>query len=367
MLQDKYEVVTVSRGESPFDDVPHVQLPDAQQRWGVVGRFLYLTALTLRTYPLITRVSAQDHAIREALGEQEFDLVIAHDVQTAVVAEQQAPQEGVLVDLHEYAPRQNEHSRTWRWLIAPYFRWIIRGPVRRATATTTVSEGIVNEYATEFDLDPQLVINASPFQDRKPTPVHTPLRLVHSGVAAPHRHLEILIDAVLLTTAELTLDLYLVGADSDYGRELRMRASVDPRIRIHEPVAYEKLIPTLADHDIGVHILPPINFNHLHALPNKLFDYVQARLGVIIGPSPEMQRIVDQYEIGTVTVDFTPQALAEALNHLDPADVTTWKSNSHTHAHELSSESQVRVWREMVDDILGEEKESPYDRVINAR
>lgn len=351
-LGNDYEIVTASRGSSPFAHVEHVQLPDREQRWGIAGRLLYLVALVLRLYPLITHLSAQDHAIRVAFSDREWDLVIAHDVQTATVAEHLRPRRGVVVDLHEYAPRQNEHSLAWRLMIAPYFHWILSGTIRRAVATSTISAGIVEEYTREYGFEPTLIINASPYQEREATPVHSPLRLVHSGVAAPHRHVEILIDAVRASTSHLTLDLYLVGLDSEYGRILRQRAASDHRIRLHQPVPYDTLVATLAEHDLGLHVLPPINFNHLHALPNKLFDYVQARLGVVIGPSPEMARIVRESGVGVVTEGFTAESLRAAIDALTPAMVAEYKAASARSAHALSSERQTEIFLEMVSRVL---------------
>lgn len=48
---------------------------------------------------------------------------------------------------------------------------------------------------------------------------------------------------------------------------------------------------------IGVHILPPVSFNHRYAMPDKLFDCLQARFGVLIGPSPEMAGVVREHEL----------------------------------------------------------------------
>lgn len=351
-LRDSHDLVTASRGDSPFPEIEHIRLPDVEQRWGFLGRLLYLAALVLHLYPLITRLSAQDETIRRRLGDRLWDLIIAHDVQTAAVAEQLTSQR-LMVDLHEYAPRQNEHSRAWRILIAPYFRWVIRGPVRRADATTTVSQGIVDEYRSEFGLDPTLIINATPYQDLVPTSVHRPLRLVHSGVAAPHRHLEILVDAVRQSRADITLDLYLVDSDGAYGTSLRDRAGGDHRISLRPAVPYEALIETLSQHDVGVHVLPPISFNHRHALPNKLFDYVQARLGVIVGPSPEMASVVSGEGLGVVTSDFTSEALRDAIDALTPEQATVFKAAAARSARGLSSETQMATFLDLVARVMG--------------
>src|SRR5690606_13520153 len=132
---------------------------------------------------------------------------------------------GVIADLHEYAPRQNEHSFAWRTIIAPYFRWLCRRQVSRAAAVVTVSEGIVQEYKKEFGFESILVVNATPYQEAlEPGPVGDPLRLVHSGVPAVQRRLETMIDAVLTTSADVTLDFYLVDDDSAYMESLRDRA-----------------------------------------------------------------------------------------------------------------------------------------------
>lgn len=41
-------------------------------------------------------------------------------------------------------------------------------------------------------------------------------------------------------------------------------------------------------------MIPPATFNHIWCLPNKFFDFLQARLGIVTGPSPERARIVDE-------------------------------------------------------------------------
>ena len=53
-----------------------------------------------------------------------------------------------------------------------------------------------------------------------------------------------------------------------------------------------EIVDTIAEYDIGLFILSPINFNYYHALPNKLFEFIQARLAIAVSPSPEMARIV---------------------------------------------------------------------------
>ena len=134
--------------------------------------------------------------------------------------------------------------------------------------------------------------------------------------------------------------------------ELKELAAGDPRIRILDPVPYTELVETLNGYDVGLSIFPPTTFNLAYCLPNKFFDYVQARLGEIVGPSPEMARFVEEYGIGMVLPDFEPSSLAAALDSLTPDLVASWKAASGAHAAELSSESQADIWDELIARVL---------------
>ena len=50
--------------------------------------------------------------------------------------------------------------------------------------------------------------------------------------------------------------------------------------------------------DIGLSLEENTCKNYEFALPNKLFDYIQARVPVITSYLPEMVRIVDKYKVG---------------------------------------------------------------------
>lgn len=354
-LRDSYDVTTAGFGPAPFADIPHIEIPQLRtQRWGLLGRLLSAGFLVLHFYRAVQWLNALDRAARKIFRTGQWDVVIAHDLKTIDAALALKARVGLIVDLHEYAPRQEEQDPLWRLLVAPYFRWLCRTRVTKADAVVTVGQGIADEYAREFGFTSAVVTNATPYEELALTSVHDPIRLVHSGSAAPQRRLDILVSGVVRSSADVTLDLYLVG-DQPVVDELKTLAGHDPRIRFREPVPYRDLVRTLNEYDVGVHLLPPHNFNHRWALPNKFFDYVQARLGVVIGPSPEMARLIDAHGFGEVLADFEPVTLAAALEGLTAERVATWKRASAASATELSSESQGDVWRGIVADVVGVE------------
>lgn len=350
-LREKHDVTTAGFGPAPFPDVPHVEIPELPTyRGGLFGKLLAAGLLLFHIYGPLTRLSALDRVTVQLLGGREWDIVVAHDLKTLDAAFALAPVRGVLLDLHEYAPRQEEHDRLWRLLIAPYFRWMCRNRVPRAVAVVTVSQGIADEYRRVFGIASTVVVNATPYADLPARPPGDPIRLVHSGGVAVQRRLDVMIEGVRRSSASVTLDLYLVdGGDASVMDGLRTAAAGDERIRFRDPVPYAELIATLNGYDLGLSIFPPTTFNLAWCLPNKFFDYVQARLGVIVGPSPEMERIVDERGIGIVLPDFTAASLAAALDTVTPAQVAGYKAAASASASALSSETQAEIW----DDIVG--------------
>lgn len=348
-LADECNVVTAGFG-SGNEGIEHLSLghresPIIRERLGSLLKMFRLH----KTY---SNWDANIIEARRTLADRSWDVVVVNDIEPVPLAFELKPTNGVLSDLHEYYPRLGDDNWLWRFLTAPYYRWILRKHVANARATTTVSPTFVERYRDEYGLSPSLVVNASPYQDLSPSPVHRPIKLVHSGIGSRGRQIEVMIDAVKASTANVTLDLLLVQLSEDYRSDLIHSIGDDDRIQILPPVPYGSLITTLNAYDVGIHLLHPTNFNHRWTIPNKIYDYVQARLGVITGPTHEMAKLVREYELGIVTDGFTTTDLAKALNSLTLRNVESWKIASDRSALKLSSEEPERIWRNKVLEML---------------
>jgi Glycosyl transferases group 1 len=229
--------------------------------------------------------------------------------------------------------------------------------VSRTAAMMTVSRGIADEYRARAGVSPALVTNAPFFQELDPSPVSEPIRLLHVGFADARRRLELTIDAVRSLAGNVTLDLVLTR-NPDYRQELQARIANDPHIRILPPVSARDVISFSNAYDVGVHLLPPDYPNMMHALPNKLFDYIQARLAVAIGPSPEMARIVREWDCGVVSDSFTAAAFAEALKGLTVDVVERLKRNSDRAARVLNANSNRETILDLVDRAIASRQAS---------
>lgn len=344
LFSERYAVTTVGYGPAPEGVAEHLQVPDEIISWHLDRRLVIL-----RRYQSAYDTAPVIQHLRPRLEPGRWDVVLANDVETVPLAVGLRAPGGVHADLHEYASRQNEESRRWRWFVAPYRRWLVRTWVSRAASVTTVGAILAAEYQREFGLVAGVVPNAAPYAERSPTPVGDPLRLVHSGAARRNRSLAVMLDAVRLTRRSVTLDLFLVPNDPAYLAELQQSAADLPQVRFNDPVPPGELVERLGQCDVGVFVLPPLTFNYLNTLPNKFFDFVQARLGIVVGPSPEMSALVHEHGLGIVTPDFTAASLARALDDLTPEDVGRHKAASHAVARQLSAQEQVKGWAQAVD------------------
>lgn len=336
---DEYEVTTCGYGGSPDPRVEHLQIPDDAIK--IHSKLLLLLKRHKRQY----WESVQVCEAQKLLKGRQFDLILADDLDTVPLALSLAPRYGVHADIHEYWPGLHDESLVWRLSIGAYNSWLCKTYLPQARSMSTVSRGLIAEYRRKFGLESELVMNAAPFQDREPTPTQSPMRIVHSGAALRNRSIHTMVEAMDGLEGQATLDLFLTPNDLSYLDELKTLVESRSNVTLNEPVPYAELADTLAGFDVGVHILPPIGFNNRNALPNKLFDFVQARLAVVVGPTPEMAEFVRRYKCGAVAPGFEAQDLTAVLKRLDPSEADSLKAASHVAAREVAADVEVDKWR----------------------
>ncbi|PRB64780.1 glycosyltransferase [Microbacterium sp. MYb45] len=348
-FSDSYELITAGWGPAPGGATHHIVLPQPPSgRSRQLRMLIESLLLRLRAYRLIHATSPLHRAARQALRGVQADIVLANDIDAAPLAYQIAPARRVHVDLHEYFPGLHDDNPRWARLRGPYNAWLVRRFAAPAASTTTVAEEIAERYRA-LGLSSGVVVNASRLRDLPVRPVSQPIRLVHSGAALQGRHLETMIEAVGMSTADIEFTLHLMPNDPAYIDRLRARArAIGPRIRVLPPVPHAELVDTLSTHDVGIHILPATSTNNRLALPNKFFDFVQARLGVIVGPTPAMAGLVERHGFGEVASGFTAEDVARALDSLTPAKVAEWKERADRAADYLSSERQIEGWTDAI-------------------
>lgn len=291
----------------------------------------------------------EHRAWADAAAQVRPDVVLANDVWAMPPALRTgAP---IVLDLHEHSPSERAATRWWRRLMQPYVQGLSDALVPQAQVVTTVSPGVASAYEHDTGIRPEVVTNAPPLAPLEPSPVEHPVRLVHWGVAEPQRRLGDTLALMEHLGDGYALDLVLVGHPREQAR-LRAQARRDPRIRILEPKPMDELVAFGNAYDVGVFLLPTTQVNHRFALPNKFFEFVQARLAVALGPAPEMAPLAREHGFGIIAERYDPAALAARIAALSRDELAARKAAAHRAAQVLNAEANAERIVSAVDRAL---------------
>ena len=285
-----------------------------------------------------------------------FDIIIANDIEALPLAFQIKGKEKIIFDAHEYAPRHFENKLSWRIFFQGFNKFFCAKYIPRVDGMMTIGEGISKEYEKHYGVKPVLITNAPAYYDIQPQPTNPKkIKLVHQGIANPSRKLELMFDMMEHLDERFSLDLMLMNpihrSNIIYLEKLKELANKDSRIRFVPPVSTDKIVSTINQYDLGIVLIPPINFNYQNTLPNKFFECIQARVALAIGPIPEMKKITETYDIGVVSEDFSPIGLATKINSLTAEEIDSFKSNTAKVAKEMNAEQNEIIFKKLIESL----------------
>lgn len=293
--------------------------------------------------------AAAEGAMLRALGIgrsrpalRDYDLIVVENVELLPLAFEAQPRAKIVFDAREYLTRESEESWLYRRVDAPLNRYLLETYLHACDLAVTVSAGLASEYAREFGRQ-MLVIRSTPLYAELPVRPTAPdqIRCVHHGNANPDRRLDNLIEIIQGLDRRFQLDLYLVGSAKEKERLQRVAAGCE-RVHFREPVAFGGILPMLSQYDVGLYFLEPLGFNVTFSLPNKLFEFIQARLAVAVGPSPDMADVVTQFACGVVAPEFSVAAMRETMAVLDAPTIDRLKQHSDRAARALCWEEESK-------------------------
>ncbi len=357
VLREHGDITTLGYGSPPDGVVEHLEIPSGLA--SLPQTALGVALLATRRFRAVEMKAPAVAKGRRLVGNRKFDLIVANEARALPLAHSIAQGAPIWGDMHEWAPGERTHVLSWRLLVAPYMKWVCATYLPVTTAVTTVNTSIADLFDRSFGIRTELVRNARPLENLKPSPtLANRIRLVHSGGAVPGRNIEALISATLELDERFSLDLYLIEARGchAYLQSLHSMGAASPRITFHEAVSPEALPVTLNAYDVGVYLLPPVTLNHRYMLPNKFFDYIQARLAIVFGPAVEIDRLTTTYDLGLITTGYEQSDLVTALSHLTPAVVERYKKNADTAAAHLSSIQDVSTEHAIIRRLLRDAK-----------
>ncbi|MBN1186531.1 MAG: glycosyltransferase [Bacteroidales bacterium] len=96
-------------------------------------------------------------------------------------------------------------------------------------------------------------------------------------------------------------------------REIASELYLDKKLRFDPPVLVTELTVAASSSHLGVVLTEPININFINTVSNKLFEYLNAGLPVILSDLPEHRYLNEKYGFGLIIGTVTPEKIAEAI------------------------------------------------------
>ncbi|MCS7075084.1 MAG: hypothetical protein NZ455_00140 [Bacteroidia bacterium] len=279
-----------------------------------------------------------------------FDCIIANDIDTLPIAAFLKKQNTKLIfDAHEYFLEENEAS-AWIEKEYPFRKYLIDEYLKCIDVFMTVGENIAMRFEKELQLiqKPLVIFNAKPYFDSPPSPTNPDIiRMVHHGVAIPNRNLESLIEVMRYLPSNYEIHFYLKVIDDNYAAALYSLARGVKNVFFHPPVPFSQIIPTIAVYDIGLYLIEKNNYNNANCLPNKVFEFIQAKLALIMSHTYEVEKLLKKYQNGVI-VDGDVKNIAHTIKNITVQEIEQYKKRSALAAKELSAEAEWQKIRKIV-------------------
>ncbi|MEM9064510.1 MAG: glycosyltransferase [Planctomycetota bacterium] len=296
------------------------------------------------------------------------DLVHAHDYpqMRLAVAAKDLLKIPAIYDAHELYPEINTLTPEQSKRIAKTERRL----APRFDGTITVNPYIAKEMAHRYAIpEPTVIVNAVDPPTGFEPGVHN--RRFHQKLGLPPEERVLLFQGWMSATrglatlirgfaaceiGRLRLVLMGYGDERDNLQTLADELGITDRVHILDPVPQDELIWWTGSADAGAIPYPPVDLNNRLCSPNKLFEFVQARLPIIANDLPFLRDVVGGRGIGVLADLESPEGVAGAIHSMfeDKGGQTRFHAPLLAAAPELSWKAEQRHLFEVYRRVLGD-------------
>lgn len=258
----------------------------------------------------------------------------------------------LVYDSHEYftqVPELIDRPRVqkiWEWLEARM--------LPKIKYAYTVCDSIANIYHEKYGTDFKVVRNLPQAQPSTAIKTENNTKIIlYQGALNIGRGLE----QAILAMKSIDGAKLIIAGDGDIKtnlKELVQQEKLERKVEFTGRLPLEKLNNLTVQADLGLSIEEDLGLNYRYTLPNKLFDYIQAQVPVLVTNLPEMAKIVNTYKVGEITDSLDPEFLSEKIRDalFSPDKRKIWMENLPVATKELVWENEEKVIQEIFNYFL---------------
>jgi len=289
------------------------------------------TGLSLRIIRKFTPLPAYERALLDRLVYYDPDIIHVHDlpVLRVGVAGKQKLRVPLIYDAHEFYPEI--HSLTSKQ--SKNYHRLERRLLPQCNHVITVNGFIAEEMARQYKIPvPTVIWNAilppSSFDPgKKSNRIRKELHiradrkiLLYQGWFSPDRGLGNLVSAMSQVPEDIHLVLMGYGEFGETLNKIASDARISDRVHFKKAVPQDELLFWTASADAGIIPYPPLDLNTRYCSPNKLFEFIQAELPIIVNDLPFLRQVVAGEDFGVVMSLEQPEDFARAITTMfDPS------------------------------------------------
>ncbi len=232
-------------------------------------------------------------------------------------------------------------------------RRILPGIKHAYTVSQSVADTYFKRYGTKIEVVRNLPVKWNDVDRNNPYPgLPASDFVLYQGAINKGRGLEALVDAF----AYIHEIKCVIAGDGDIQQSLKERIdskNLQDKIILLGKLPFSDLKRVTPYAVLGLSIEENMGLNYYNALPNKVFDYIQAKVPVLVSNFPEMRRIVTSFEVGEILVSHEPKELATQLEQMvHKSKNGLWQTNLSKAAQELCWEMEETALMKIYNPLL---------------
>lgn len=252
------------------------------------------------------------------LYRQKFDILNANDLDTLLANYGIARLKRVplVYDSHEYFTEVPELVN--RKLTRSVWVRLERLLFPRLKHVYTVNQSLAHIYQAQYQVPVKVIRNVPlPIIPKDPPEKVDPPILLYQGALNVGRGIELMIQAMRHLEA---FQLWIIGR-GDIEEKLRALTKAEKlsnRVSFKGFIPFERLNAFTCMASLGFSLEEDLGANYHYASPNKVYDYIQNGVPVLVSDLPEMRYLVEKYHVGEVLPRHmrTPEALADHVKRI---------------------------------------------------
>ena len=158
--------------------------------------------------------------------------------------------------------------------------------------------------------------------------------ILYQGILGAGRGVQILLEAFKKNKNDRIVIVFMGYGELE--REIQSASKSYKNIFFHKAVPTDTVLNYTASADIGIALIQNTCISYNFCMPNKLFEYAMAGLPVIVSNVKEMSAFVKKYQMGTILMSNTVEAVIDGIDELLSMDLNTLSQNSRKAALEYS-------------------------------